>query len=120
MASKSSFVRLIALIILALGVSNAVAQDELRRTFFKDVDAAMAAADEANAQLLAPKNYSDGKKDYDAADVGLARGRNIEYVRNKAGAAQVHFVAATKSAKLAKTVLPTWSDRKSTRLNSSH
>jgi hypothetical protein len=105
MASKSSFVRLIALIILALGINTAVAQDELRKTFFKEVDAALAAADEANATLLSPKNYGDGVKDYDAAEAGLARGRNIEYVRNKAAAAEVHFNAATKSAQLAKTVL---------------
>lgn len=105
MASTPSFVRFTALIILALGVGNAVAQDELRKTFFKDVDAALVAADEANSQLLSPKNYADGKKDYDAAEVGLARGRNIEYVRKKAAAAHVSFAAATKSAQLAKTVL---------------
>lgn len=105
MASKSSFVRLVALTILALGINTAVAQDELRKTFFKEVDAALAAADEANATLLSPKNYGDGVKDYNAAEAGLARGRNIEYVRNKAAAAEVHFNASTKSAQLAKTVL---------------
>jgi outer membrane protein OmpA-like peptidoglycan-associated protein len=105
MASKSSFVRFIALVVLALGLSSALAQDELRKTFFKDVDVAMAAAEAANAELLAPKNFADGVKDYDAGDAGLARGRNIEYVRNKAAAAEVHFKAATKSAQLASTVL---------------
>jgi len=105
MASKTSFVRCTALAIFALGVSVATAQDELRRTFFKDVDAARVAAEEADAALLSPRNFGDGRKDYDAADVGLERGRNIEYVRNKAAAAEVHFKDALKTAELAKTAL---------------
>ena len=105
MASKPSFVRFIALAILAFGISNAVAQDELRNTFFKDVDASLALAEEANAKLLAPNSYGEGLKDYQAADAGLDRGRNIDYVRKKTAAAQVHFDAATQSAGLAKTVL---------------
>ena len=103
MASKPSFVRFIALAILAFGISNAVAQDELRNTFFKDVDASLALAEEANAKLLAPNSYGEGLKDYQAADAGLDRGRNIDYVRKKTAAAQVHFDAATQSAGLAKT-----------------
>jgi OOP family OmpA-OmpF porin len=105
MASKPSFVRFIVLAILAFGLSNAVAQDELRKTFFKDVDASLALAEEANAKLLAPSSYGEGLKDYQAADAGLARGRNIDYVRKKTAAAQEHFDAATRSAELAKTVL---------------
>jgi len=105
MASIPSFVRLTVFTILAFVLNTAVAQDELRKTFFKDVDAALAAADALNGELLSPKNYADGLKDYQAAEVGLDRGRNIEYVRNKATAAEVHFNAATKSAELANTVL---------------
>ena len=105
MASIPSFVRLTVLTIMAFVLNTAVAQDELRKTFFKDVDAALAAADDVNSELLSPKNYADGVKDYEAAEVGLDRGRNIEYVRNKATAAEVHFNAATKSAELANTVL---------------
>ena len=105
MAYRSSFVRLLALAVLAVSINNANAQDELRKTFFKDVDAALAAANDANAELLSPRNYTDGMKDYDAADAGLNRGRNIEYVRNKASDAQEHFVKATTAADLANTVL---------------
>jgi len=105
MASKPSFVRFIALAILAFGISNAVAQDEIRKTFFKDVDASLALAEEANAKLLAPNSYGEGIKDYQAADSGLTRGRNIDYVRKKTAAAQEHFDAAIRSAELAKTVL---------------
>jgi outer membrane protein OmpA-like peptidoglycan-associated protein len=105
MASLPSFVRLLLLAIFVLGAGSAVAQDELRNTFFKDVDAARAAADAVNANLLAPRSYSAAVKDYDAADVGLNRGRNIEYVRNKVGRAENNFQTATTTAELAKTVL---------------
>ncbi len=105
MASKPSFVRFIALAVLAFGVSNALAQDEIRRTFFKDVDEYLERADEANAKLLAPNSYGEGVKDYQAADAGLTRGRNIDYVRKKTAAAMQHFDSATRSAELAKTVL---------------
>jgi outer membrane protein OmpA-like peptidoglycan-associated protein len=105
MASLPNFVRLLLLAVFVLGAGSAVAQDELRKTFFKDVDVARTAADAVNANLLAPKSYSAAIKDYDAADAGLTRGRNIEYVRNKVGSAEGHFKTATIAAELAKTVL---------------
>jgi len=105
MAPLTNFVRLLLLAAFVLAAGNAAAQDELRKTFFKDVDASRAAAEAVDARLLAPKSYEDGMKDYDSAEIGLQRGRNIEHVRSKAADAEVHFDAATKSAKLAKTVL---------------
>ncbi len=105
MASLPSFVRLLLLAVFVLGAGSALAQDELRKTFFKDVDAARAAADAVNANLLAPRSYSAAIKDYDAADVGLNRGRNIEYIRTKVGRAENNFQTATTAAQLAKTVL---------------
>lgn len=105
MANRSSFVRLLMLAIFALGLNLAIAQDELRKTFFKDVDIAKAQAEEANAALLSPANYGDGARDYEAAETGLERGRNIEYVRDKAADAEEHFKAASKAAQLANTVL---------------
>ena len=105
MALKTNFVRILMLAVLTLGASNAIAQDELRKTFFKNVDVARAAAEEANAKLLAPRSYSDGVEDYDAAEVGLERGRNIEYVRRKTSEAETSFNTASKAARLAKTAL---------------
>ena len=105
MAFKTNFVRIILLALLTLGAGGAAAQDELRRTFFKDVDAARAAADAADASLLAPRSYSDGADDYEDADIGLQRGRNIEYVRRKAAEAEASFAKATTAAELARTVL---------------
>lgn len=105
MASPSSFVRLSLLAVFVLSAGSGVAQDELRKTFFKDVDAARAAADAVNANLLAPRSYTAATKDYQAADDGLKRGRNIEYVRNKVGSAEENYRTAKTAADLAKTVL---------------
>jgi outer membrane protein OmpA-like peptidoglycan-associated protein len=105
MVQKSSFVRWLALAMLVLATGSIHAQSELRKTFFKDVDAAKAAAESANAALLAPDSWGDGMRDYEATSTGLERGRNIEYVRGKAGDAEKHFIKASKAAALAKTVL---------------
>jgi len=105
MAFATNFVRLLVLAVFILGAGTSMAQDELRRTFFKDADAALAAADAANAKLLAPRSYESGAKDYESAEVGLQRGRNIEYVRGKAGSAEGYFKTATTAAQLANTVL---------------
>jgi len=105
MAAKISFARVMALVILLLGAATTMAQDELHDTFFKEADAALEAADAANANLLSPRNYERATSAYQAADKGLARGRNIEYVRSKAAEATKYYKAATVSADLAKTVL---------------
>jgi outer membrane protein OmpA-like peptidoglycan-associated protein len=105
MASKSNFVSLFLLAVLALGANSSFAQDELRKTFFKEADAAHAAAEAANAELLAPRSFKEGMKDYESAEIGLQRGRNIEHVRGKAADAEQNFQTATTAAELAKTVL---------------
>ena len=105
MALRPNFVRLLLLAVFVFGLGSAVAQDELRRTFFKDVDAAREAADALDAKLLAPRSYAAGAEDYEAAEVGLQRGRNIEYVRRKAGEAEDNFKTATSAAELARTAL---------------
>jgi len=105
MALRPNFVRLFLLAVFVFGLGSAVAQDELRRTFFKDVDAAREAADALDAKLLAPRSYAAGAEDYEAAEVGLQRGRNIEYVRRKAGEAEDNFNTATSAAELARTAL---------------
>jgi len=94
-----------AALVLLLGMAQARAQNELRNTFFKDADAALEKADAANAELLSPRNYERGKDAYDDAEEGLRRGRNIEYVRDKAGEASDYLTRATRAAELARTVL---------------
>ena len=105
MTAKTGFVRLGLVASLMLATSFAGAQDELRKTFFKDADAAKAAADAANAALLAPRSYERGVAEYQDAEYALERGRNIETVRSNAAAAAEYFRTATKAAELAGTAL---------------
>ena len=105
MAVHQRIVRFVLVATLLLGLGNAYAQDELRKTFFKEADAAKAAADAANAQLLAPRSYSRGMDEYKDAEYALERGRNIETVRSNAADAARHFKTATTAAKLAATAL---------------
>ena len=105
MVAKTGLARLVILGIAFLAAGNGYAQDELRKTFFKDADAALAAADAVNAKLYAPKNYESGMKEYRTAEDYLERGRNIEYVRSNASDAVRYFKTATEAAELAQTAL---------------
>ena len=105
MVSGTGFLRFSLLALFLLGAGTSAAQDELRRTFFKDADAARAAADELDARLLSPRAYKAGADDYEDAEVALERGRNIEYVRRKAGDAEENFKQAAETAELAQSVL---------------
>jgi len=105
MVVKPGFARCILMITLSLGAANVYAQNELRETFFKDADAAKAAAEALDAKLLAPRNFERGMSEYEDAEEALERGRNIETVRANAADATRYFTAATKAAELAKTAL---------------
>ncbi|MDJ0939688.1 MAG: OmpA family protein [Woeseiaceae bacterium] len=97
----------LAIIMAALlaAATTATAQDELRKTFFRDADAAKAAADAQNAELLAPRNYARAVDEYQDAEEALRRGRNIEIVRSNAAEAANYFNAAAEAAQLANTAL---------------
>ena len=105
MAVQQRMVRCVLIATLLLGLGNAHAQDELRKTFFKEADAAKASAESANAQLLAPRSYSRGMDEYNDAELALERGRNIETVRSNAADATRYFKTATTAAELASTAL---------------
>ncbi len=105
MARHSRIARLVLWMTLLVAASNVSAQDELRKTFFKEADAAKAAADAVDAELLAPRNYERGMREYRAAEDALARGRNIETVRSNAADATQYFNAASAAAELARTAL---------------
>jgi len=105
MASKTSLVRIFLLAAFLITAGTTSAQEELRRTFLSDAEAALKAADALDARLLAPDAYGEGIDAFEAAEEGLARGRNIEYVRRKAADAEENFKAAAKTAELARTAL---------------
>ncbi|MCY3730984.1 MAG: hypothetical protein OXF98_06545, partial [Rhodospirillaceae bacterium] len=60
----------------------ALAQD-LRSPLFQAADAALAAADTANASVLAPAAYDSGMNDYPAAENDFARGRSINRIQGR-------------------------------------
>ena len=106
MTDHKPIVRWVLLAALLLASAGTFAQDaELRKTFFKEADAAKAAADAADANLLAPRSYARGMDEYRDAEMALERGRNIETVRSNAADAARHFKTATTAAELASTAL---------------
>jgi outer membrane protein OmpA-like peptidoglycan-associated protein len=105
MDRNTGFFKILVLSAFLACAGNSFAQDELRATFFKDVDAALAKATAANAALLAPKSFAKGNKAYAAAEAGLSRGRNIQFLRTKTADAQASFELAAKASGLARTVL---------------
>ncbi len=105
MLANARFARIALTGLLLLTAAGGYAQDELRKTFFRDADAAKAEADQHNAELLAPRSYERGLKEYLDAEQGLDRGRNIEYVRDNAADAATYFRTAAEKARLAETAL---------------
>jgi len=105
MVAKSTLPRLLMLGTLMLGAVSALAQEELRNTFFKEADAAKTAADAVEAEWLAPRSYERGMKEYRDAESALERGRNIDTVRSNAAEAANHFKTAQEAASLARTAL---------------
>lgn len=104
-AHSSNLGRFVAATALLLAGTFVLAQDQLRETFLKEAETAMAAAEAADAKLLSPRNFSRGMKEYTDASEGLERGRNIEYVRTNAAEAANYFRAATEASELAQTAL---------------
>ncbi len=105
MVAKAGLLKVVTLTLLLTTAGISHAQEELRNTFFKEADAALAAADAANAKLLSPKNYERGLKEYRDAETALQRGRNIEFVRSNAADATEYLRAAAEKAELAATAL---------------
>ena len=105
MAANTGLAKVALLGILLLASGSGLAQDELRNTFFKDADAAKAAAEAVNAKLFAPKSFQSGMKEYNDAEDLLERGRNIDYVRSNASDAAKYFKTAAEAAEFAQTAL---------------
>jgi outer membrane protein OmpA-like peptidoglycan-associated protein len=106
MPVQNRLLNCILVLALLLGASSALAQDELRNTFFKEADAAKAAAEAADASYLAPRSFERGMSEYNAAESALERGRNIETVRsNAAELAKTALAQAMKSRQAAANAL---------------
>ena len=85
---------------LILMTTTAVAQD-LRETLFASTEGALSAAQEADADRLAPNAYERGLEDLEAAREDFSRGRNIDRIRNRLAASEQYFRQAISSAEIA-------------------
>lgn len=72
--------------------------DELRRTLFKDADAALKTAEDNMAGAYAPTTFAAGMSSYKKAEEELQQGDEIKAIQKKIAAAADSF---TKSAELA-------------------
>lgn len=86
--------------------SNAPAQEQnLRSTLFTSADAALEAAREANAELLAPESFGEGMEAYRDAEEDLSRGRDVERIRAHLREAVDGFETALEAAEIADVTL---------------
>ncbi|MGD8324694.1 MAG: hypothetical protein PVF50_10025, partial [Gammaproteobacteria bacterium] len=76
------------------------AQD-LRATLFAAADERLAAAQAADARLLAPISYQRGLEAYQDADEDLVRGRNVDRIRGRIQAAIAAFDTAIEASEIA-------------------
>lgn len=80
-------------------------QQDIKASLFKVAVKAMKDAKEVNADILSPKNFSDGLKYYQDADNDFQKGRNLEDIRKKLRASAVYFNKAIEETKLAEVTL---------------
>jgi outer membrane protein OmpA-like peptidoglycan-associated protein len=94
-------------IVLFGGVPFAAAQVEsqLRAELFGDADASMAAANAAEASVLAPASYEDAAERYQRAADNLSRGRSLENIRSDLAEAIRLFEQAAERAEVARVSL---------------
>ncbi len=94
----------LSLVALLLAIPLA-AQEDSRSSLFAEAEAARAAAVAASAELLAPNAFERGVAAFGSAETDLARGRNIDRIRNRLADAAQAFNAATEAAAIAKITL---------------
>ncbi|MBU2676564.1 MAG: OmpA family protein [Gammaproteobacteria bacterium] len=99
------FGRLATILLLSAGVTVAVAQDDLRDTLFTQTDDALKAANEARANILAPKSYGEAADAYRSAEDKLQRGRSIESIRSDLDDAAKALRQAVDATRLANVTL---------------
>ena len=87
--------------LLLCGVAIAQSQQEIRDQFFGETDAVKKQADELNANILAPESYAEGLELYASAGDTLARGKDLERVREDLEEAKGFFARSVEGAKLA-------------------
>ena len=111
MTNKTKLKRILMVIILGifltgtLFISNLAAQQDIKDSLFKKADKALKAAKEVQADVLAPKNYSEALDYYKDAEKDFQKGKNLEDIRKKLSASVKYFNKAAEATKLAEVTL---------------
>jgi hypothetical protein len=87
--------------LLLCGGAVAQSQQAIRDQFFGETDAVKKQADELDAKLLAPAAYAEGLELYVSAGETLAKGKDLESVREDLEEANGFFARSVDAAKLA-------------------
>ncbi len=98
---RSAWQSTLALVALALFPTHPALAQDLRSPLFQAADAALTAAETANAAVLAPAAFETGMDNYTAAENDLARGRSINRIQNRLAAAEAAFSEAVETAEVA-------------------
>ncbi|MEM9172198.1 MAG: OmpA family protein [Pseudomonadota bacterium] len=86
-------------------ISATTSAQALRDSLFEQADAVYTKAREADAAMLAPRNFERGEKAYAAAEDALAGGRNVETVRSRLADAVARFNQALTSIDVTRPVV---------------
>ena len=100
MSTPRRFTILMASLLLC-GVAIAQSQQQIRDQIFGETDAVKKQADDLNAKVLAPEAYAEGLELYTSAGETLAKGRDLERVREEVDQAKGFFARSVEAAKLA-------------------
>lgn len=101
------FYAVLVFALLGLSTNALHGQENLRGSLFTDADAALKAANEAQASVLTPDSYGEGAKYYRSAEEKLERGRSIEGIKKDLVQATTAWRQAVKSTELAGITLAT-------------
>jgi outer membrane protein OmpA-like peptidoglycan-associated protein len=96
--------------ITALFVVSAMAQslggDNVKSILFTEANTAMKAAEDANADILAPKNFGEAMSRYKIAEDELQNGKDLDDIRQNLSEACNFFQKAIDATKLADVTFP--------------
>lgn len=92
---------------LAAGLAQAQSQQAIRDQIFGETDAVKKQADDLNARMLAPEAYASGQELYVSASDTMAKGRDLERVREELAEAKTYFARSVEASKLAQTTFTT-------------
>lgn len=105
MTINTTFIRRLAVVGLGMLAGIAIAQTDLRETLFAQADAALKAANEARANILAPKSYGEAAEHYRSAEDKLKRGRSIDSIKKDLSEAATSLSKAAEATRLANVTL---------------